>query len=208
MGLCVDFPVYLITDRRQVVDGHTLYSACEAALQGGVSAIQLREKDLPASELLPLAKALRDLTRCHRARLLVNDRLDVALACGADGVHLGSHSLPTDTARTLLGPDKLIGVSTHSLSEVVTAAARGADFVTFGPVYATPSKAVFGAPQGLKALSEVCTAAPLPVYALGGIKPGDQAAILTAGAAGIALISAIIANPDPKSAARAFSGSS
>ncbi len=200
----VDFPIYLITDRQQLTNGHTLFSACEAALRGGVRIIQLREKDLSAAELFPVAQDLRQLTRRYNARLLINDRIDIALACAADGVHLGGHSLPTDTARTLLGPDKLIGVSTHSLAEIDNATRLGADFVTFGPVYATPSKAAFGAPQGLEKLRAACTTSSLPVYALGGIKTTNHAEVLASGATGIALISGILAQSDPKAAARNF----
>ncbi len=200
----VNFPVYLITDRHQLADGQSLLSACEAALRGGITALQLREKDLSAAELLPLAQALRALTHQYSACLLINDRVDVAMAYNADGVHLGGHSLPADTARALLGPDKLIGVSTHSLAEIDKAASHGADFVTFGPVYTTPSKAAFGAPQGLEKLRAACAASSLPVYALGGIKTTNHAEALSTGATGIALISGVLAQSDPETAARNF----
>jgi len=200
----VDFNLYLITDRNQVVSGHSLISVVEAALQGGVKAVQLREKDLSATDLLPLAQELRDLTRRYAARLLLNDHIDLALAVQADGVHLGGHSKPTDVVRKLIGPDLLIGVSTHIKSEVNLAAEQGADFVTFGPVYATPSKAAFGPPQGLKALADACRDSILPVFALGGITPTRATEAREAGASGIALISAIIASPDPRSAAEDF----
>jgi len=197
----VDFDLYLITDRTRVVSGHTLVSAVEAALQGGLKAVQLREKDLSAAAQLPLARQLRDLTRRYGARLLVNDRVDLALAVGADGVHLGGHSLPVELVRQLVGPRLLIGVSTHNDTEIARAAADGADFVTFGPVYATPSKTMFGPPQGLRALAEACRCSALPVFALGGITPARVAEVRSAGAAGIALIAAILASPDPRAAA-------
>jgi thiamine-phosphate pyrophosphorylase len=200
----IDFPLYLITDRHQVAPGHTLLSAIESALQGGVKAVQLREKDLSAAELLPLAQELRDLTRRYDARLLLNDHIDLALAVQADGVHLGGHSQPTDVVRELIGPDLLIGVSTHSNADISLAAKQGADFVTFGPVYATPSKTAFGPPQGLNALSEACRISSLPVFALGGINSSRATEVRQAGASGIALISAIIASLDPRTAAEAF----
>ena len=100
----VDFTLYLITDRHQLAPGQTLISAIDAALQGGVKAVQLREKDLSAAELLPIARQLRDLTRRYSARLLINDHIDLALAVHADGVHLGGHSLPTDLVRQRVGP--------------------------------------------------------------------------------------------------------
>lgn len=200
----INFPVYLITDRKQVAEGYSLLSATEAALRGGIRAIQLREKDLTAAELLPLAREMRSLTSDYSALLLINDRLDIALACRADGVHLGGHSMPADAARAILGPERLIGVSTHSLEEIQKAASLGADFTTFGPVYATPSKTPFGAPKGLAALHAACCNSPLPVFALGGINPGNQRDVLSAGTAGIALISAVLAQADPESAARDF----
>ena len=204
MGNLIDFPIYLITDRKQIADGYTLLSATEAALRGGVRAVQLREKDLTAAELLPLARKMRSLTNDYDALLLINDRIDIALSVGADGVHLGGHSLPVDVSRNLLGPERLIGVSTHSRDEIRSAAQLGADFVTFGPVYSTPSKAAYGAPQGLEALQAACRASSLPIFALGGIKPGNQAEVLATGASGIALISAIFTNSDPESATRKF----
>lgn len=200
----IDFDLYLITDRHQVAPGLTLLSAVESALEAGVRSVQLREKDLSDPELLPIARDLRQLTRTYQARLLINDRVDVALAVRADGVHLGNHSLPTAKVREQIGPDLLIGVSTHSAAEIERAARQGADFVTFGPVYATPSKAAFGPPQGLTALSMACQVSPIPVFALGGITAENAAATRAAGAHGIALISAIIAAPSPKIAAQAF----
>lgn len=201
----IDFSLYLITDRHQVTPGHTLLSAIESALQGGIKAVQLREKDLSAAELLPLAQELRELTRRYDALLLLNDHIDLALAVQADGVHLGGHSQPTEIVRERIGTELLIGVSTHSNAGIISAAKQGADFVTFGPVYATPSKASFGPPQGLNALSEACRISPLPVFALGGISASRATEVRQTGASGIALISAIIANPDPRAATEAFS---
>jgi len=200
----IDFTLYLITDRHQVPAGHTLLATVEAALQGGVRAVQLREKDLPASELLPLAEELRALTRRFAARLLLNDRIDVALAVAADGVHLGGHSLPAAVARHLLGPQRLIGVSAHHSAEIAAAAAGGADFVTFGPVFATPSKAAYGPPLGIDALRKACTVAALPVFALGGIKAAHLSLLRNNGVHGTAVISAIMAAVDPETAARAL----
>jgi len=200
----IDFNCYLITDRHQVPAGRTLLETVEAALQGGVRAVQLREKNLPAAELLPLAIELRVLTRRFAARLLINDRIDVALAVAADGVHLGGHSLPAAVARRLLGPQRLVGVSTHRPAEIAAAAAAGANFVTFGPVFATPSKRTYGQPLGLEALRLACQNSPLPVFALGGIKPCHLGDLRAAGVAGVAVISALIATPDPFSSARHF----
>jgi len=204
MPSAIDFQFYLITDRRQLPTGRSLLQQVEAALQGGVRAVQLREKDLSAAELLPLAQALRTLTRNYAAKLLINDRIDVALAVEADGVHLGGHSLPPACARALLGPDRLIGVSTHQIEEIAVAADAGADFVTFGPVFYTASKAAFGAPVGLDALRAACGTAPLPVFALGGITPDNLPQLRAAGCRHVAAIGAVLAAADATVAAQAL----
>lgn len=201
----IDFKLYLITDRLGLPPGRNLVETVAAALQGGVRAVQLREKDLSPRELLPLALELRALSRRFGARLLINDRIDIAQAVEADGVHLAGSSLPTAIARRLLGPSALIGLSTHHLDEVLSAARDGADFVTFGPIYPTPSKAAYGPPVGLDALRSACAAAPLPIFALGGIKSSHIPQLQSAGAAGIALISAIISAVDPQAAAENLS---
>lgn len=174
------------------------------AVQAGVRAVQLRERGLEAREILDLAWSLRAITRQAGALLLINDRLDVALACGADGVHLPQDGIPPREARQLLGPDRLIGVSTHSLEEARRAEAGGADFIVLGPVYATPSKLSYGPPRGLEVLRVVTEQVRLPVLAIGGIKTANIAEVLGTGAAGVALISAIIAAPDVPAAARAL----
>ena len=196
----VDFRVYLITDRRQAPGGD-IVGAVADALDGGIRAVQLREKDLPGGELFRLAGRMRDLTARHGARLLVNDRVDVALAVGADGVHLGGGSIPASVARGLLGKEALIGCSTHGARELREAVAQGADFVTFGPVYPTPSKAAYGPPVGLSALAAACREAAVPVFALGGVKAENAGEVIGAGAFGIALISGIVAAADPRGAA-------
>ena len=195
-----DFDLYLVTDQSQT-QGRDLLWVLEQALEAGIKAIQLREKALGGKELFLLAEAARALTQRYHAALLVNDRIDVALAVGADGVHLGRNSLPIPTARALLGAQRLIGASTHSLEEVQEAERKGADFVVFGPVYFTASKASYGAPQGLTALKISVEKSALPVYAIGGLKPGNILEAKHTGIRGIALISAIVSAPDPKKAA-------
>lgn len=195
-----DSRLYLITDRHQT-GGRPLLDVVHAALVGGVRLIQLREKDLCSADLYRLALEVCDLTRSYGARLLINDRLDIALASGADGVHLGVGSLPVDVARRLLGPHMVIGYSAHGLAEVQQAQADGADFVTFGPVYATPSKAGYGEPCGVTQLAEAARILKIPVFALGGIKTANSAAVMATGASGIAVISAILSAADPQAAA-------
>jgi thiamine-phosphate pyrophosphorylase len=195
------FSLYLVTDRQQTC-GRPLVDVVHAALDGGVDAVQLREKDLLGAELLRLATQLRDLTTRYGAALLINDRIDVALAAGADGVHLGQDAIPPADARRIVGATRLVGTSTHSPAEAGAAGAGGADFVVFGPVYRTPSKTPFGPPRGPDELAEVTASVRLPVFAIGGITAERVAEVRQAGAAGIAVISAIIAAEDPTRAAQ------
>jgi thiamine-phosphate pyrophosphorylase len=195
----LDGELYVITDRQQTA-GRPLPVVVEAALRGGARAFQLREKDLAPRDLLPLAQEIRQLTQAYGARLLINDRIDVALAVNADGVHLTTTSLPVHVARQLLGSDRLLGVSTHNLVEARAAAEGGADFVVFGPVFFTPSKVPYGQPVGLDALRAVCADVALPILAIGGIKKANLDQVVAAGANGIAVISAVIAADDPTAA--------
>jgi thiamine-phosphate pyrophosphorylase len=195
-----DFTLYLITDRSQT-GGRPLAAVVRQALAGGVRAVQLREKDLSGRELFAVATELRSITSEYGARLIINDRLDIALAVGADGVQLGVQSLPVAEARAILGAEQLIGYSAHAVEEARQAEADGADFITFGPVYHTPSKAAYGAPLGIGKLAEAATALVIPVFALGGVKITSISELGACGAAGVALISAIIAADDPESAA-------
>ena len=173
----------------------------ERAVRGGVRAVQLRERDLDTRTLFELACQLRVASERYDAVLFINDRIDVALACGADGVHLPSNSFSVTDARALLGPDRLIGVSTHRPDEVAAAAAAGADFAVFGPVFDTPSKRRYGAPVGLDRLREAC-ALGLPVVGLGGVDTSNAAAVSAAGAFGVAVIRAWLEPGDPGAAVR------
>lgn len=162
----------------------------EAAVAARVPLFQIREKALPARVLFQLVVRAVEITRGRETRMLVNDRSDIARAAGADGVHLTSESLPADVVRRIYGEDFLIGVSTHSLEEARIARIKGADFVVFGPVFETESKRVFGPPQGLEKLREVCSELrEFPVIAIGGITLDNAKACLEAGASGIAGIS-------------------
>jgi thiamine-phosphate pyrophosphorylase len=199
------FPrLYLITDRRRVPGGD-LAGAVARAVAAGVRLVQLREKDLPGRALCDLARAVKARTDPAGAALLINDRADVALAAGAAGVHLTSADPPVAEVRDLLGPKALIGVSTHHLDEVESAGRAGADFVTFGPVYDTPSKRDLGTPVGLDALAGAARA-PVPVFALGGVDAGRVADLMATGCHGVAVISAVLGAPDPGAAAAALLG--
>ncbi len=190
------FDLYLVSDRRQTRSRDLLW-VLERALDGGVKGIQLREKDLGGRELFDLAEKVKALCVDRQASLFINDRVDVALAVDADGIHLGGASIPIEAARALVGTDKLIGVSTHSMREAEEAERAGADFLLFGPIYFTSSKADYGEPQGLAPLKEVVEKTSIPVYAIGGIKVGNIGDVKEAGVRGIALISAIMSSADP-----------
>jgi thiamine-phosphate pyrophosphorylase len=189
----------LIVETADVVDRHGVIAA---ALAAGVDTIQLRDRRATGGPMLTAALGLRTLTREHGAALVVNDRIDVALAAGADGVHLPAASFPIAVARDLLGPDAWIGRSTHAPAEASTAAADGADYVVLGPIFATPSKQAFGAPLGLAALA--ATRSGCPLLAIGGISPANVASLRGTGANGIAVIRAILDAPDPAAATHAL----
>jgi thiamine-phosphate pyrophosphorylase len=197
--------VHLITDRRLAADLAGRAAAALAGLPRGTCAIHLREKDLGGRALLELARALGAVCRARGQRLLVNDRLDVALAAGADGVHLPAAGVPPADARRLLGPGALVGVSCHSAEDVDLARAGGADFATFSPLYDTPSKRAYGPPQGLAPL-RAAAALGLPLVGLGGVTPARAAEVRAAGAAGVAVIRAWLEGPDPAAAVRALAG--
>ena len=196
-----NFDLYLITDRT-LTQGRDLCAVVEQSLNGGARAIQLREKDLGGKELFDLADKISVLCQRYNAQLFINDRIDVALAVDAAGVQLGKTSLPIDTARALLGEAKSIGYSAHSLEEAKIAERHGADFVLFGPVHMTPSKAAFGAPQGLAALKETVAKLDVPVYAIGGINSENLTETMRTGVRGVALISAVMSAENPTAATR------
>jgi len=188
--------IYLITDRQLFKTDLGLYSALQEALKAGVRMIQLREKGLKDRPLLEMAYRLRELTAQYGASLFINDRADIALCVGADGVHLGQSSMPASAIRPILKANMKIGVSTHSLAEALLAEQEGADFITLGPIYETPSKKAYGPPLGIDTLKEVTKRIGLPVFAIGGIKTHNAEAVIEAGAKGIALISGILTEPD------------
>lgn len=195
--------LHLVTDRRLVGD---LAAAARAALRllpPRAVAVHLREKDLGGRELVALARALA--AACHGAGqlLLVNDRVDVALASGADGVHLPSAGIPPADARRLVGADRLVGVSCHGTADVRRAREGGANFATFGPVFDTPSKRPYGAPIGLAPLREAM-AMGLPLVGLGGVDLSNAAEVMAAGAHGVAAIRAWLTAPDPGHATAAL----
>ncbi|HJU06643.1 MAG TPA: thiamine phosphate synthase [Nitrospiraceae bacterium] len=195
----VDFSLYLITDRHQTL-GRPLVDVVDRALHAGVRAVQLREKDLDTRALLQLGEELRSLTRERKAYLFINDRVDLAMAIGADGVHLRADSVPVAVARRLVGPDRFVGISAHSADEVTAAEADGADFVVLGPIYDTPSKRPYGDPIGLRPLQDANRRCTIPIFAIGGMTASRIGEVRRAGAFGVAVISSILSVPEVESA--------
>ncbi len=177
---------YYITDRTALAGTEALLETIGRNLRAGVEMIQIREKNLSARALADLARQVMSLDNPHHARILINSRLDVALACGADGLHLPGGSPAPSRLWRIVPPGFLIGVSCHSVEEVRRAEAEGADFVVFGPVFAPLSKVGAGPPQGLEGLRLAAGAVRIPVLALGGITEENTAQCLEAGAAGVA----------------------
>lgn len=199
----VDFRLLLVTDRQQT-KGRPLTAVLQQALDGGAPAIQLRERDLSTRELLDLARDVARMAASRGAHVLLNDRLDLALSLDGVGVHLRSNSLPVDVARRLLGASRLLGISTHSVDEVVRAEAEGADYAVLGPVYDTPSKRMYGAPLGVRAIAQASRAVRIPVMAIGGVTSARACELRDAGVFGVAVVAAILGADDVKAATRAF----
>ncbi|MHC4320974.1 MAG: thiamine phosphate synthase [Planctomycetota bacterium] len=186
----------LITDRK--VCGKKLTGIVEQAIEGGVGTIQLREKDLSTSDLYSLAKEIREITKRQGANLIINDRVDIAIAVDADGVHLGWQSLEIDMVRRMIGRDKVIGFSAHSLEEAERAENSGADYITISPIFDTVNKDYFIKPLGVAEIGKAKEQINIPVIALGGINENNVNSVLKNGADGIAVISAILLSDSPK----------
>ncbi|MGD0264367.1 MAG: thiamine phosphate synthase [Candidatus Methylomirabilota bacterium] len=198
LHLCV------ITDAT-LAPGRDHVAIASAALAGGADMIQLRDKTGDLRALLPQARAIQALCRSLGAVFIVNDRLDLALAAGADGAHVGQEDLPAEAARSLLPPGRILGVSTHSREQAEAARECGADYIGFGPMFPTGTKDTGYAARGLDALRAIRVAVRLPILAIGGITLENVAEVIAAGATAPAVISAIVAAPDIAAAAAEFS---
>jgi thiamine-phosphate pyrophosphorylase len=192
----------IVTDRQQT-KGRPLLSVLAQAVKAGSPCIQLRERDLCASELLALAGDIQRLIS-PGGQLVINDRLDVALSLEAAGAHLRSNSLPASMARRMIGSDRLLGVSVHSVSEAVQAESGGADYVVLGPIYETPSKQSYGAPLGLAKLEEAAGRVHVPIIGIGGVTPVRARDMRLAGAFGVAVITAVLGADDVEAATHAL----
>ncbi|WP_371372549.1 thiamine phosphate synthase [Sporomusa aerivorans] len=198
----VDYSLYLVTDR-DLLGAKELVATVEQAIRGGVTVVQIREKNLPTLDFFRTAQAIKDVTLKYGVPLIVNDRADIALAVDADGLHIGQSDLPLTVARRLLGPDKIIGVSAATLEEALAAQNEGADYLGIGAIYPTNTK--YDADQvSLTELAAINNKVTIPVVAIGGINGNNICDVITAGAAGAAVVSAIVAAEDPCKAAAAL----
>ncbi len=192
--------LYLVTDQ-SLAAGRSLADVVGAAVQGGVSCVQLREKHLGTREFLAQALMLKALLAPHRVPLVINDRIDIALACGAEGVHLGQSDLPVDEARKLLPMEVFIGWSVESMDDVLQSAVLPVDYLGVSPIFSTSTKTDTKESWGLEGLTLVRTATHLPLVAIGGIHAGNAREVLRAGADSLAVVSALCAASDPHAAA-------
>jgi thiamine-phosphate pyrophosphorylase len=197
----VDFRLLLVTDRHQT-NGRPLVSLLQRVLTAGAPAIQLRERDLSARELVTLAREAQAVTASRRSQLFINDRIDVALALEGVGVHLRGNSLPVSVARQLLGAQCLLGVSVHAVEEALSAQSQGADYIVLGPIYETPSKQMFGPPLGIHTLEKACRLVRIPIIGIGGVTAARAREMRRAGAFGVAVITAVLGAADVASATR------
>ena len=197
----IDYSVYLVTDRR-ILQGRDLLDAVAEAIEGGVTLIQLREKEVSSREFYQIALKVKDLAHSRGVPLLINDRLDIALAVNADGLHIGQEDLPLKVASKLLGPDKIIGLSVSNLEDAVQGEKEGADYLGAGAVYPTTSKDVSESPIGPDGLKKIKDAVSIPVVGIGGINLFNIEEVKRTGVDGVAVISAIMGAPDIKDAAR------
>ena len=195
--------LYLVTDQ-QALRGRSLTDVVMQAVLGGVTCVQLREKTASTRDFVALACALKALMQPHSVPLVINDRIDVALACGAQGVHLGQSDMPPALARQLLPPEVFIGLSVESLDDVRRAAGQPVDYLGVSPVFATPTKTDTAPPWGLAGLRQVRANSDLPLVAIGGIHLQKALDVLHAGADGLAVVSAICSADDPRAAAQTF----
>lgn len=197
----VDYSLYLITDRT-LVGSKEFYTSIRNALEGGVTLLQVREKDASVQEFYNIGLNLKKIAREYRVPLIVNDRVDIALALDADGVHAGQGDLPPAVIRRIIGPNKILGYSVSNLEQARAGERLGVDYLGAGPVYATGSKADASSPIGLNVLKNIKESVSIPVVGIGGIGLANLAEVKDTGIDGISVISAILSQEDPSRAAR------
>ena len=197
----IDYSLYLVTDRG-LSRGRSTLEIVEAAVRGGASCVQLREKNCSTREFIEQARALGSLLRSSGIPLIINDRLDVAQAVGADGVHLGQSDMPLDIARAIVKDTMIIGISAESLRDALEAEKGGADYLGVSPIYATPTKTDTAPALGLEGLRQIREAVNLPLVGIGGLNHSNAGDVIHNGADGVAVVSAIVSADDPQQAAR------
>jgi thiamine-phosphate pyrophosphorylase len=197
----IDWSLYLVTDRR-LAGPRPLEDLVRAAVRGGVTAVQLREKECSTREFVELARRLKAILAPAGVPLIINDRVDVALAARADGVHIGQSDMDCGDARALLGPDAIVGLSVETGQQVGEAASLDADYLAVSPIFPTPTKTDTGAAWGIEGLASLRVASRHVLVAIGGITARNAAEVISAGADGIAVVSAICSAADPEAAAR------
>ena len=193
--------VYLVTDRG-LCRNRPLPEIVLQAVQGGAAYVQLREKDLPTRTFVEEARAIKKILEPYRVPLIINDRVDVALACGADGVHIGQEDMPYSTARKLMGENAIIGLSVENWEDVETAQKLDVDYIGVSPVFATPTKTDTKEPWGLEGLKKIKSFSRHPIVAIGGVNESNARAVVEAGADCLAVVSAICAADSPEVATR------
>lgn len=196
----IDYSLYLVTDRG-LARGRPIQDIVKAAVLGGVTCVQLREKDCSTMEFIEQALSIKDYLSARGIPLIINDRLDVAQAVKADGIHLGQTDMPLDMARAMVGDSMIIGISAESLEDAVEAEKGGADYLGVSPIYATPTKTDTAPPLGLEGLRQIRTAVKIPLVGIGGLNHENAADVIRNGADGVAVVSAIVAAEDPAAAA-------
>ena len=196
----IDYSLYLCTDRR-LMTSPTIEASAESALRGGTTVIQLREKDCSSREFYELGLRVKKITERYNAPLIINDRVDIALAVGAAGVHVGQGDLPCKVVREMVGPDMIVGVSAATLDEAVRAEQDGADYLGVGAMYATATK-TDTRPVSMEELLKIRAAVKIPIVVIGGINKQTLGNFKGTGVNGLAVVSAIVAQPDPEAAAR------
>ena len=196
-----DFGLMLVTDR-VLSGGRSAEKIIEAAVSGGVTIVQLREKEATTREFVALGRRMAEILRPRRIPLIINDRVDVALAVLADGVHLGATDMNAVDARSILGPKAIIGLSVENEEQAVAADMLDVDYLGVSPIFPTPTKTDTGAAWGIEGLWRLRPLVRKPLVAIGGVNTGNAARVLEAGADGLAVVSAICATPDPEAAAR------
>ncbi len=197
--------LYLVTDKRFMKEPNNLSSflqTVESAIKGGVTVVQYREKNLPTRKMVEEAAKLKELCKSYGVLFIINDRIDIALAIDADGVHLGQDDMPVNIARKLLGKNKIIGITVHNEKELKDAESEEIDYVSFAPVFATPTKPDHQTPLGIQKLEKLVSMASLPVVAIGGINRDNAYQVFQTGVDGICVVSAIMGANDPQKAAR------